>query len=78
MKNLTSIEDVKVNANHYNIEGDMLNGGRMEDGKWIPNIYLSQITRPISYINFEKGKVCCPCGREFLINDNLKLVECNY
>ena len=63
----------------YDISGDMVNGGkRDETGKWIPNIYKSEITRRINSVNLEKQKLYCECGREFLINNNLKLIKCDY
>ncbi len=74
------IEDVITTnepyGNTYHIEGDMLNGYKTdENGNHVPYICHENIDRPIRKIDFENGKLYCPCGRVFIINDNLKITR---
>ena len=72
------IGEVKTRANHYQISGNLINGWKTVDGVRMQNIENEFITRQIAYINTEKGTLKCVCGREFLINSKLELIECSY
>lgn len=52
----------------YRISGDLLNG-RYSDGT--PRIVHGDVARVIKRIT--ETLVVCECGREFIINDNLKI-----
>jgi len=77
---MTELANVKLRANYYRIRGNMKNGynGLDESGKPVLNIHPADYTRRITNINYEKGMLYCECGREFLIDDNLRLDEMSY
>jgi len=77
---MTVLVDVKLMQNYYRIHGNLLNGysGRDENGKPIPYIHPHDITRRVSFINYDEGIMYCECGRQFIIDDDLKLVEQDY
>ena len=73
------IEEVKTRANFYDITGNLLNGGHLDENNvWQPYIYKHSITRRIIAINLEKKILYCECGRQFIIDEQLKLYECNH
>ena len=74
----TQIQNVKTNANYYTIKGNLINGSKLVNGKWVDNIEKETIIRPIRYIDMEKGLLKCVCGRTFIIDDELQLTEMNY
>ena len=69
------LDDVKTNAGMYIISGNMQNGWQTIDGVRVPIVEKEYIHRPIKYINREKGILECTCGREFIIDDDLKISE---
>lgn len=56
----------------YQISGDLENG--YMNGK--PYICHENITRVITRVT--NTHIICECGRRFLNNQNLEIVECNY
>lgn len=78
MSKKANLNEVKTRANFYRISGNMHNGGSTVNGKWVPNIHKAEYTRKIIAINYEKKLLICECGREFVIDDDLTLVECDY
>jgi hypothetical protein len=72
------INEVRTRANDYQISGNMLNGGKRVDGIWTPTIHWAEYTRQISSVDFERGLLNCICGRQFIIDDKLTLLECHY
>lgn len=73
-----AISEVKPRANHYHISGNMMNGHKTVNGEVIPILEREYITRPIAYIDHEKGRLHCVCGRVFIVDDELELIECSY
>jgi len=75
----TYINEIKLNNNDYHISGNMLNGGRYDEGgNWTPFVHYAEYTRQIRSIDFGRGLLNCICGRQFIIDDNLNLDECHY
>lgn len=67
----TDVNDIII-GKWYQISGDLQNG--YMNGE--PYICHEDITRVITRIT--DTHVICECGRRFLKNQNLKVVECNY
>ncbi|KKB45415.1 hypothetical protein HMPREF1212_05072 [Parabacteroides sp. HGS0025] len=65
---MIEVKDIII-GNRYLISGDLQNG--YMDGK--PYICHEEVTRAITRIT--DTHVICECGRQFLKNQNLKIVE---
>ena len=63
---------------HFRVQGNMVNGFTRIDGVPIPNIYPAVYVRRVTHSNFEKARLYCECGREFIIDDALRLEEQDY
>ena len=81
-KDIISINEIITRwdgGGFYRFDGEIYNGVSCdENGQWQPYICHETVSRRVNFVDTEKGIIHCECGREFIINDKLKVTKCGY